>query len=149
MDAHEGLARWHAVIESLDPAGLPPLVADGAVFRSPAVHAPQAGRDTVVGYLAAAFAVLGPNLSYQREWVGEDSAVLELTARLDDVEVHGIDMITWDEAGLITDFMVMVRPKRGLDAVIEQMGTQLRRFGQPAWRATDCAISQRFRRIAQ
>ena len=53
------LARWHAVVESRDPAGLPGLIAEEAVFRSPAVHTPQVGRDTVVGYLSAAFTVLG------------------------------------------------------------------------------------------
>ena len=125
MDARESLARWYAVAGSADPAGLPALVAEDAVFRSPAVHAPQQGRDTVVGYLTAAFTVLGPHLAYQREWLGEDSAVLEFTTRLGEVEVHGIDMITWDEDGLIADFTVMVRPRRGLDTVIEHMGAEL------------------------
>jgi hypothetical protein len=125
MDAREALARWYDVAGSADPAGLPALVAEDAVFRSPAVHAPQQGRDTVVGYLTAAFTVLGPHLAYQREWVGEDSAVLEFTTRLGEVEVHGIDMITWDEDGLIADFTVMVRPRRGLDTVIEHMGAEL------------------------
>jgi hypothetical protein len=71
------LARWHAVVESRDPAGLPGLIAEDAVFRSPAVHTPQEGRDTVVGYLTAAFTVLGPALAYEREWLGADSAVLQ------------------------------------------------------------------------
>ena len=41
------------------------------------MHTPQEGRDTVVGYLTAAFTVLGPGLAYEREWLGEDSAVLQ------------------------------------------------------------------------
>ena len=132
MSAREGLTRWHAVVESRDPDGLPGLVADDAVFRSPAVHAPPEGRDTVVGYLTAAFRVLGPGLTYRREWVGEDSAVLEFTTRLGETEVHGIDMITWDADGLIRDFTVMVRPKRGLDVVIEAMGAELLRMLEDA-----------------
>ena len=55
------------------PAGLPALIAEDAVFRSPVVHTPQEGRDTVVGYLTAAFTVLGPALTYEREWLGGDS----------------------------------------------------------------------------
>lgn len=39
MDAatpsEHALARWHAVVEARDPAGLPALVAADAVFRSP------------------------------------------------------------------------------------------------------------------
>ena len=34
MDAAAALARWHAVVESRDPAGLPGLIAEDAVFRS-------------------------------------------------------------------------------------------------------------------
>lgn len=128
MDAAAALARWHAVVEARDPAGLPALVAEDAVFRSPAVHAPQEGRDTVVGYLTAAFTVLGPSLTYRREWLGEDSAVLELTTEVGGREVHGVDMITWDQDGLISDFTVMVRPMKGLQAVVEEMGAELQRM---------------------
>ena len=127
-DRAAALARWHAVVASRDPAGLPALIAEDAVFRSPAVHAPQAGRDTVVGYLTAACTVLGPSLAYQREWLGEDSAVLEFTTEVAGRSVHGIDMITWDEQGLIRDFTVMVRPAKGLQAVVEEMGAELLRM---------------------
>src|SRR6476646_9648971 len=119
--AADALARCHAVFESRDPAGLPALVADDAVFRSPAVHAPQEGRDTVVGYLTAAFAVLGPELTYVREWLADDSAVLEFRSRVGGYDVSGIDMITWGADGRIVDFTVMVRPKKALDAVIEHV----------------------------
>ena len=125
MDSAAALARWHAVVESRDAAGLPALLAADAVFRSPAVHTPQEGRDTVVGYLTAAFTVLGPHLAYDREWLGEDSAVLEFRTEVGGLQVHGIDMITWGEDGLITDFTVMVRPARALQVVIEQMGAEL------------------------
>ena len=73
-------------------------MAEDAVFRSPAVHTPQQGRDTVVGYLTAAFTVLGRS-SYDREWLGEDSAVLEFRTEVGGLQVHGIDMITWDGRG--------------------------------------------------
>lgn len=112
MDASAALARWHAVVESRDPAGLPDLIAEGAVFRSPAVHTPQVGRDTVVGYLTAAFTVLGPALTYEREWLGEDSAVLQFRTEVGGLDVSGVDMVTWDEDGKIVDFTVMVRPRR-------------------------------------
>lgn len=130
--AADALARWHAVVEARDAAGLPALVAPDAVFRSPAVHAPQEGRDTVVGYLTAAFTVLGPELVYEREWLGEDSAVLQFRTRVGGYDVSGIDMITWDDDGQIVDFTVMVRPKRGLDAVVEHMGAELLRMLEAA-----------------
>lgn len=132
MDPAAALARWHAVVDTADPAGLPALVAEDAVFRSPAVHTPQEGRDTVVGYLTAAFAVLGPELSYEREWLGEDSAVLQFRTRVGGLEVHGVDIITWDDAGLIVDFTVMIRPVKALHAVMEHMGAELLRMLEAA-----------------
>ena len=136
MDAattsEHALARWHAVVEARDPAGLPALVAADAVFRSPAVHTPQEGRDTVVGYLTAAFAVLGPHLAYEREWLADDSAVLQFRSEVGGLQVSGVDIITWDDAGLIVDFTVMVRPRKALDAVIEHMGAELMRMLEAA-----------------
>ena len=128
MDAASALARWHAVVESGDPAGLPALIDEHAVFRSPAVHAPQEGRDTVVGYLTAAFAVLGPELVYEREWLGEDSAVLQFRTRVGAYDVSGVDIITWDDEGQIVDFTVLVRPVRALTSVVEAMGAELMRM---------------------
>ncbi|GAA5109568.1 nuclear transport factor 2 family protein [Alloalcanivorax gelatiniphagus] len=128
MLAEQALARWHAVVESRDPAGLAALVAEDAVFRSPAVHTPQEGRDIVVAYLTAAFAVLGPHLAYEREWLGKDSAVLQFRTEVGGLDVSGVDMITWDDEGQIVDFTVMVRPAKALQAVIEHMGAELLRM---------------------
>ena len=128
MDAAAALARWHAVVDTRDAAGLPALIAEDAVFRSPAVHTPQEGRDTVVGYLTAAFTVLGPDLTYEREWLADDSAVLQFRTVVGGLNVSGVDMITWDADGQIVDFTVMVRPAKALNAVIENMGAELMRM---------------------
>ena len=128
MDSSAALARWHAVVRSRDAAELRALVAEDAIFRSPAVHTPQEGRDTVVGYLTAAFTVLGPHLAYEREWLGEDSAVLQFRTEVGGLDVSGVDIITWDSDGQIVDFTVMVRPAKALQAVIEHMGAELLRM---------------------
>lgn len=125
------VARWHDLVDHRDApdvtARLRGLLAPDAVFRSPAVHQPQEGRDLTAAYLGAALVVLGPGLRYVREWWDDRSAVLEFEARVGGRDVHGIDMITWDEAGLIVDFAVMVRPLRGLEALVELMGAELAR----------------------
>lgn len=123
-----GLERWHAVVASRDPSGLRDLVAEDAVFRSPAVHAPQPGRDTVVGYLTAALTVLGPHFRYERTWRSNTGAVLEFFSRLDDREVQGVDIIEFTDDGLIRDFTVMIRPQSALTTVIEHMSAELARM---------------------
>ena len=127
MSDTDPIARWHDIVRAQDPDLLDDLLADTVVFRSPAVHTPQAGRERTKAYLSAALSVLGPGLTYHREWRREQSAVLEFTTTIDDIEVHGIDMIEWDDALHITEFTVMARPTKGLQVLIEHMGAELAR----------------------
>jgi len=119
------VAAWHVIAESRDPAGLAELLADDVVFRSPALHTPQEGKELATFYLSAAVVVLGPTLTYRREWYDDRSAVLEFTAELDGLSVHGVDMLEWNDDGLLTEFTVMVRPLKGLNRLIELMAAQL------------------------
>jgi hypothetical protein len=125
MEMPTAVAAWHEIAASRDPAGLAALLADDVVFRSPAVHAPQPGKELTTAYLSAAVVVLGPTLVYQRQWYGQTNAVLEFEAELDGLTVHGIDMFEWDDAGRIVEFTVMVRPIRGLEKLIEKMAAEL------------------------
>ena len=121
----EPLSQWHRIVEERDPALLDALLADGCVFRSPAVHTPQEGKPLTTSYLSAALVVLGPTLSYQHEWWDDGSAVLEFTAELDGLQVHGIDMLRWGSDGRVTDFTVMVRPFKGLTQLMTLMAAEL------------------------
>jgi hypothetical protein len=118
---------WHQVAASRDVSTLGTLLAEDVVFRSPAVHRPQEGKALTTQYLTAAVAVLGPTLSYRREWYGEGSAVLEFTARLDDLDLHGVDMLAWNARDELTEFTVMVRPVRALERLVLRMREELAR----------------------
>ena len=120
------VARWHAYVDGRDPAALDALLADEVVFRSPAVHTPQVGRAITARYLIAAMQVLGNDaFRYAGEWRAARSAVLEFRTEVGGFEVHGIDMIGWDDDGRITEFTVMVRPMKALHAVVTAMGAAL------------------------
>ena len=95
------------------------------VFRSPAVHTPQEGKELTTAYLSAAVVVLGPTLDYRRQWYADRNAVLEFEAELDGLTVHGIDMLQWNDDGRLTEFTVMVRPFGGLEKLIELMAAEL------------------------
>ena len=62
-----------------------------------------------------------------REIVGDGQVVLEFETVMDGIQVNGIDMITFDENGMITDFKVMVRPLKAINKVWEMMAAQLER----------------------
>jgi hypothetical protein len=128
--AAKGLKRWHEVIEGgSEPAPLTNIMREDAVFHSPVVHTPQKGRPIVVAYLSAAGQTLGnDSFQYLREVVDGNTAVLEFQTEMDGIQVNGIDMITFDDEGLITDFKVMVRPLKAVNKVWEMMGAQLERM---------------------
>ncbi len=119
------VARWHDVVDSRDPAQLADLLAEDVVFRSPAVYTAQQGIGPTTAYLAAAMVVLGPTLRYVEEWYGDHSAVLEFEAELDGTFVQGVDLLRWNDDDRLVEFIVMVRPFRGLEKLVELMGRQL------------------------
>ena len=102
------------------------LVAQDAVFHSPVVHTPQEGRALVVSYLSAAAATLGQGeFRYVRELVDGQNVMLEFPCVLDGIQVNGVDIIHFDEAGKIADFKVMIRPIKAVNKVWEMMAAQL------------------------
>ena len=122
----KGLAEWHELATAPDPQRLARLVAEDAVFHSPVVHSPQNGRALVVAYLSAAAATLGQGqFRYVRELVDGENAMLEFTCVLDEIQVNGVDIIAFDEAGKIRDFKVMIRPIKAVNKVWEMMAAQL------------------------
>ncbi|KAA1380040.1 nuclear transport factor 2 family protein [Aeromicrobium fastidiosum] len=127
MNPTDPIARWHDIVRAKDPDLLDDWLDEHAVFRSPAVHTPQEGRAVTKTYLAAALVVLGPGLVYHHEWRRGGSAVLEFTTTIDGIDVHGVDMIEWNDELQVTGFTVMVRPVKGLHALMERMGAELMR----------------------
>jgi hypothetical protein len=124
---HPGLAKWHDYMTGgSDPAVLADLLAEDAVFHSPVVHTPQAGKRIVMAYLVAASHVLGNDtFHYVRELVDGDDMMLEFATELDGVTINGVDIIRFNGEGKISDFKVMVRPLKAINKVWEMMAAQL------------------------
>ena len=127
MAPNPGLAKWHEYMASGgDLKLLGAMIAEDAVFHSPVVHTPQTGKTKVAAYLGAAAQVLGgANFGYVRELVDGNQVLLEFTDQLDGIHVNGIDLITFDDHGMIKDFKVMVRPLKAMNKLWELMGAQL------------------------
>ncbi len=120
------LARWHQMIEHKDLSALPDIIHPDAIFRSPMAHTPYASRQAVVLILSTVIQVF-ENFVYHRELASEDglNVVLEFSAEVGDKKLKGIDLIRFDEDGLIVDFEVMIRPFSGLQALGAEMGARL------------------------
>lgn len=120
------IARWMEVAKTADFAGLAELLAENVVFHSPVVHTPQRGKTITHKYLMAASHVLfNDTFAYVGEWRAERSAALEFKTTIEGIELNGVDIIAWDEAGRIVDFKVMVRPLKAIQLLHRMMGERL------------------------
>ena len=120
------IARWIDIIENGRVSELKDLLTQDAVFYSPAVFTPQEGRDKSLAYLTAAAKMFsGNDFHYVEQWYGERSAILEFAATIDGKYVNGIDMIHWNDDEKIVSVKVIMRPLKGLQAIMPKMAELL------------------------
>jgi len=118
------LKCWHEIIASGDTSRLRSLLAPDCVFRSPVAYQAYQGADRTELVLATAASVF-EEFTYHRQFVDGNDVALEFSARVGQAELKGIDLIHFDDSGLITDFEVMVRPASGLQALGQEMARRL------------------------
>ncbi|MFC8785144.1 nuclear transport factor 2 family protein [Streptomyces nigra] len=120
---------FRAAVEAGDTDAIEALLAEDVVFTSPAVFKPYTGKAITAAILRGVVRVF-EDFKYVREISdagGRDHALV-FTARVGDKQVTGCDFLSVNEDGLIDDFMVMVRPLSGLQALAEAMGAQFDRI---------------------
>ena len=125
--------RFRNAVESGEVSCSSEFFRDDAVFRSPVVYRPYAGRDTVLKVLEAAERVLGLGghfrYVHQLEDTGARVAILEFATEVDGRQVEGVDKLTFDEDGRITELKVMLRPASALEVVGARMAEEFARLG--------------------
>ena len=140
---HDVLERWHQHLKGQLPGGLDALLHENCVFLSPVVFSPQRGREISKLYLSAAANVLPGDEAVSTPATNDDEhgkfrytkkiaqghhAMLEFETMVGEVSVNGVDIITCDDDGWITEFKVMMRPYKALDAVREQMAAMMEKL---------------------
>ena len=124
------VAEWHRIVREHDAGALPKLLADDVVFHSPVVHTPQRGQLAATRILAAAVQVFGnPTFRYVRELHAANEAVLEFIVEIEGIEVNGVDMMRWNDAGRIVEFKVMLRPLKAINLIHQKMAALLQAPG--------------------
>lgn len=131
----ETLEKWHGVVANKDMATLQAILHPDAIFRSPMAFKGYESAAAVVLVLSNVIEVFS-DFTYHRVFAGADSqsVVLEFSAKVGEKSIKGIDMIQFDQDGLITDFEVMVRPYNGLQALGAAMAERLGHL-LPAYKA--------------
>jgi hypothetical protein len=127
---------FRMAVEAGEIADAARLFREDAVFRSPVVYRPYVGRDTVLKVLGAAERVLGAGGHFHYLHQLEDGearvAILEFATEVEGRQVEGIDKLTFDEDGRITELKVMLRPASALQAVGARMAEEFARAGLAA-----------------
>lgn len=119
------LKRWHEIIERGKPELLDEILAPDCVFHSPVVHTPQRGIELTRLYLTGAMHVLNKDFHYVKEVVSPEYAVLEFVCEIDGITVNGVDIMSFNGDGKISEFKVMVRPLKAINLLHSKMREML------------------------
>jgi hypothetical protein len=141
------IANWHRHLRGELPGGLDAMLHEDCVFLSPIVFTPQQGREVTKLYLTAAGGTLGGDAGsvtdavadagadnsgggfrYVKEILQGHHAMLEFETTVDGKYANGVDIITCDDDGMITEFKVMMRPLQAINAVHAQMKAMLEKL---------------------
>ncbi|MFG2228105.1 nuclear transport factor 2 family protein [Streptomyces sp. NPDC048644] len=118
--------RFREAVEKRELGALEGLFTEDVRFCSPVKFRPFEGRAMLLGVFGVLLRTFG-DFRYVGELAGTadtaagpaDSTVLIFRATVNGKEIHGIDLLQYDEAGLIKEFTVMVRPQSAVQALGE------------------------------
>jgi hypothetical protein len=99
--------------------------AEDAVLHSPITFKPFEGR-AAIGQLLAVLLEVFQEFRYTDELTSADGTkALIFRTRVGDRQAEGLDLIRFDDSGLIRDFTVMIRPRSAVEALLHAVGSRL------------------------
>jgi hypothetical protein len=119
-----------ATVERRDLAAVGELLAAEIVFHSPVTFHPFIGRDTVRRLLSEVIQVFTDfRFTDELDVDGAHALIFRAGVLGTDREIEGIDLLRFDEDGLIADFTVMLRPLSALVPFAQAMGERAQAAG--------------------
>jgi hypothetical protein len=99
--------------------------AEDAVLHSPVTFKPFEGKAAIRQLLTILFETF-QDFRYTDELEAEDGTrALIFRSRVGDRDLQGLDLIRFDESGLIRDLTVMIRPRSAIEALLAAVGPRL------------------------
>lgn len=118
--------------KAVEAKKLDPLVstfAENAILNSPVSFKPIKGRPAIRQLLAALLKVF-QDFRYTDQLQSNDGTLgLIFGARIGDRQIEGLDLLRFDEKGLIRELTAMVRPRSALEALQREVGIRLKEIG--------------------
>jgi len=121
MDSH----AFRRAAEAKDFDLMRETLAEDVVLHSPILFKGFEGREMTLIVLSNVIEVF-EDFRYLDEVHGDGTVVLRFAAKVDDkFEIEGIDYLTVDADGRVTDLTVFLRPQKAVQAFNEQMVARL------------------------
>jgi hypothetical protein len=128
--------RYRAAVERRDLPGVGELLAEEIVFHSPVTFHPFLGRETVTALLSQVIEVFEDfRFTDELQVGGAHALIFRANVAGTDREIEGIDLLRFDDARLIADFTVMLRPLSALVPFAQAMGERAHAAGLQTTRA--------------
>ncbi|MEM1277855.1 MAG: nuclear transport factor 2 family protein [Pseudomonadota bacterium] len=108
------------MIENKNHEATEAMLAEDVIFRPPTYWADWQGRE-VTAILLGHVGEIFQNFRYRRSWSEGNNHALEFEAKVGDLDIVGVDLITTNDEGLITEFEVVARPYKTVGALREAM----------------------------
>jgi hypothetical protein len=116
---------FRVAAETKDLDLLRETLAEDVTFHSPVVFKAYEGLEMTMVILSNVIEIF-EDFRYLDEARGDGTVVLRFAARVDDqYEIEGVDYITLDAEGRVTDLTVFMRPQKAVVAFNELMGARL------------------------
>ena len=119
-DVQQFLKEWRSAVDSDDHGRITSMLADEIAFYSPVIYKPASDRvyiEQVLKFVAESI----ENFHYTDEFEQPGGCALVFSGNVGDLGVEGIDLIKLNDAGLITELKVMLRPLNTVMVLAQSM----------------------------
>lgn len=123
---HPTIKKMQDIIASGDHDAIETILAEQVQFRPPTYWKTWAGRAPVAAVLGHVGNVFS-DFKYRRIMGAGNDWALEFQCKIGDLDAVGVDLITLDDTGLISEFEVAMRPQKSINALREAMNARVMR----------------------
>jgi len=124
--------RFVDAVHAFDPQAMKDALAEDVTFWSPVSFKPYEGKEMVGTILVEGPFKIFQDFEYVHRVEDTEQRVATLIFRATvngGRAVDGLDLLTFDEDGLVSELTVMLRPLSGVNAMAEAMGKRFQELG--------------------
>ena len=132
---HPTITKMIDVVAKGEADQIAPLLAEDVRFMPPTYYKTWTGREPVAAVLGHVFS----NFRYRRIMGSGNDWALEFECKVNDLDAVGVDLITLDDDGLISQFEVAMRPHKSIGALRDAMNERV--MNDPGFLAFKGALS--------